>query len=65
MSFITILNLNFSPLDQFDDMLWVGFNVILETISAYGFYVEDFEYSLNTLALLDFINEEGHFFFLF
>ena len=64
MSFNSTLNLIFSPLDQFDDMLWVGFNVILETINAYGFYAEDFEYSLNTLSFLEFINESNSFFFM-
>ncbi len=44
------LNIIFSPLDQFDDMLWVGYNMIFESVNAYGFYVAEFEFSKNLLS---------------
>ncbi len=52
MLILNNLNLIYSPLEQFDDMLWVGYNVILESVNIYGAYVGDFEISKNVLSNL-------------
>lgn len=48
MSFISILNVlnnNFSPLDQFDDMSWTLYNSVFENAKLYGLYTFELEYN--------------------
>lgn len=63
MNSLYILNLIFSPLDQFDDMLWIVFNFVVETVNSYSSAVGQFEYSTNVLTNLSEMKESNSYFF--
>lgn len=45
--------LNFTPLEQFDDVSWVYYNFIMEGVDSYSKYVFELEYDIFSLTTLN------------